>query len=158
MFFAIRLLNRSFWLLLEYEVIWGILVYGVEAVRSLSRSEQVKILAGPSPNSPMRRRLPILTDFSPMTMPTTSHRLDMRIAYQVFNIGASLLWCDREAEIVTRCHSNLIVSSRGQRAPTDCSSLWSPTQSSRRSLYTSLMPNLDCKSQSPRLSVPAHNS
>jgi hypothetical protein len=45
--------------LLEYEVIWGILVYGVEAVRSLSRSEQVKtLLAGPSPTSPMRRRLP----------------------------------------------------------------------------------------------------
>ncbi len=45
--------------LLEYEVIWGILVYGVEAVRSLSRSEQVKtLLAGHSPNSPMRRRLP----------------------------------------------------------------------------------------------------
>ncbi len=37
----------------------GHLVYGVEAVRSLSRSEQVKtLLAGPSPTSPMRRRLP----------------------------------------------------------------------------------------------------
>ncbi len=47
------------WKVLEYEVIWGILVYGVEAVRSLSGSEQVKtLLAGTSPTSPMRRRLP----------------------------------------------------------------------------------------------------
>jgi hypothetical protein len=57
----LRTLIHSFQVntMLEYEVIWGILVYGVEAVRSLSRSEQVKtLLAGPSPTSPMRRRLP----------------------------------------------------------------------------------------------------
>jgi hypothetical protein len=47
-------------ILLEDEVIWGILVYGVEAVRSLSRSEQVKtLLAGPSPISPMKAEITI---------------------------------------------------------------------------------------------------
>jgi len=45
--------------LLEYEVIWGILIFWLLLDRSLSRSEQVKtLLAGPSPISPMRRRLP----------------------------------------------------------------------------------------------------
>ncbi len=38
--------------LLKYEVIWGILVYGVEAVRSLSRSEQVKTLLAGQPYQP----------------------------------------------------------------------------------------------------------
>ncbi len=41
--------------MLEYEVIWGHIDILVVAVRSLSRSEQVKsLLAGPSPISPMK--------------------------------------------------------------------------------------------------------
>jgi len=45
--------------MLEDEVIWGILVGRLKLYRSLSRSEQVKtLLAGPSPISLMRRRLP----------------------------------------------------------------------------------------------------
>jgi len=46
---------------LQYEAIWGILIYGVEAVRSLSRrSEQVKtLLAGPSAISPMKAEITI---------------------------------------------------------------------------------------------------
>ncbi len=45
--------------LLEYEVIWGHIDILVVAVRRLSRRWKVKtLLAGPSPTSPMRRRLP----------------------------------------------------------------------------------------------------
>jgi len=45
--------------LLEYEVIWGHIDILVIAVRRLSRRWKVKtLLAGPSPTSPMRRRLP----------------------------------------------------------------------------------------------------
>ncbi len=44
---------------LEYEVIWGHIDIMVVAVRRLSRRWKVKILlAGPSPTSPMKRRLP----------------------------------------------------------------------------------------------------
>ncbi len=45
--------------LLQYEVIWGHIDISVVAVRRLSRRWKVKtLLAGPSPTSPMRRRLP----------------------------------------------------------------------------------------------------
>jgi len=45
--------------LLQYEVIWGHIDILVVAVRRLSRRWKVKtLLAGPSPTSPMRRRLP----------------------------------------------------------------------------------------------------
>ena len=45
--------------LLEYEVIWGHIDILVVAVRRLSRRWKVNtLLAGPSPTSPMRRRLP----------------------------------------------------------------------------------------------------
>jgi hypothetical protein len=45
---------------LEYEVIWGHIDILVVAVRSLSRSEQVKtLLAGPSPISPMKAEITI---------------------------------------------------------------------------------------------------
>jgi hypothetical protein len=45
--------------MLEYEVIWGHIDILVVAVRRLSRRWKVKtLLAGPSPTSPMRRRLP----------------------------------------------------------------------------------------------------
>ncbi len=41
-------------------VIWGHIDIMVEAVRSLSRSEQVKtLLAGPSPTSPMKAEITI---------------------------------------------------------------------------------------------------
>jgi hypothetical protein len=46
--------------LLEHKVIWGILVYGVVAVRRLSRRWKVKtLLAGPSPTSPMKAEITI---------------------------------------------------------------------------------------------------
>jgi len=45
--------------MLEYEVIWGHIDILVVAVRRLSRRWKVKtLLAGPSPTSPVRRRLP----------------------------------------------------------------------------------------------------
>ncbi len=45
--------------MLEYEVIWGHIDILVVAVRRLSRRWKVKtLLAGPSPTSPMKRRLP----------------------------------------------------------------------------------------------------
>ncbi len=45
--------------LLKYEVIWGHIDILVVAVRRLSRRWKVKtLLAGPSPTSPVRRRLP----------------------------------------------------------------------------------------------------
>jgi len=45
--------------MLEYEVIWGHIDILVVVVRRLSRRWKVKtLLAGPSPTSPMRRRLP----------------------------------------------------------------------------------------------------
>ncbi len=47
-------------LLLEDEVIWGILVCRLKLDRSLSRSDQVKtLLAGPSPISPMKAEITI---------------------------------------------------------------------------------------------------
>jgi len=48
-------------LMLEYEVIWGHIDILVVAVRRLSTSRRWKVktlLAGPSPTSPTRRRLP----------------------------------------------------------------------------------------------------
>ena len=44
--------------MLEYEVIWGHIDILVVAVRRLSRWKVKTLLAGPSPTSPMRRRLP----------------------------------------------------------------------------------------------------
>jgi len=45
--------------LLEHKVIWGILVYGVVAVRRLSRWKVKTLLAGPSPTSPMKVEITI---------------------------------------------------------------------------------------------------
>jgi len=48
--------------MLEYEVIWGHIDILVVAVRSLSRSEQVKtLLAGPSLISPMKAKITIFS-------------------------------------------------------------------------------------------------
>ena len=73
--------------LLENEVIWGHIDILVVAVRRLSRRWKVKtLLAGPSPTSPMKRRLP--TPLFPTFSPKISISLDFLIHYGAFRTGS----------------------------------------------------------------------
>ncbi len=73
--------------LLENEVIWGHIDILVVAVRRLSRRWKVKtLLAGPSPTSPMKRRLP--TPLFPTFSPKISISLAFPIHYGAFRTGS----------------------------------------------------------------------
>jgi hypothetical protein len=73
--------------LLENEVIWGHIDILVVAVRRLSRRWKVKtLLAGSSPTSPMKRRLP--TPLFPTFSPKISISLDFLIHYGAFRTGS----------------------------------------------------------------------
>ncbi len=75
-------------ILLEYEVIWGHIDILVVVVRRLSRRWKVKtLLAGPSPTSPMRRRLP--TPLFPTDPCATSRRADLVCLLSMFPISQS---------------------------------------------------------------------
>ncbi len=72
----------------EYEVIWGHIDILVVAIRRLSRRRKVKtLLAGPSPTSPMKRRLP--TPLFPTYRLTTDDcpKMATRRPFQVGNRG-----------------------------------------------------------------------
>jgi len=63
---------------LENEVIWGHIDILVVAVRRLSRRWKVEtLLAGPSPTSPMKRRLP-----TPL-FPTFSPKISISLAFLI---------------------------------------------------------------------------
>jgi len=70
---------------LEYEVIWGHIDILVVAVRSLSRSQQVKtLLAGPSPISPMKAEITIspISKFQQSAIETRGHEHVTRMLLQ----------------------------------------------------------------------------